>query len=556
MKRKSFNLMFPKMSRIYPLLILLLIGFCVLGGSLRNGFVWDDTALVMTYMPILSNKSIPNLLVKGFPFQHAAIGFFNFYYKPFAHIVYKIVYIFFGVSPLAYHAFQLIIHSACAFLVYSLFLLFFPKILAFFLSVVFLIHPINLEASIYTAALQDTLYLFFGLLALRTTFMRSNKVFLILSSLCLLLSLLSKETGVVFILLFPLFILLEKRERINKALLTSLIAFVTYLILRFIAAHNVYDIQLLPSAIMSKSLLIRLLSVPKILLYYFQTFFFPIHLSIDQHWLITTPAMSNFYIPFIIDAIVILLLILVSRLCRKDKKEQRAYILFMSWLTISLILHLHIIPLDMTVADRWFYASSIGILGVMGLLFIHIQNKISSKILYTFFCIIFITLSMRSIVRIQNWKDNLTLYLHDSDVHTNYDLENLIAGEYLLKNQNEEAIAHYVRSISFFPTTRALNNLGSLYNKIGQNEKSIEYYYQALALDKKQFEPYYNLATNLKKNNPQESKKILQEGIQLFPTNLRLWSLLAEVEIQLGKPSNAVVIYDEIKRIQKENRTN
>lgn len=270
-------------------LIISFLGLVVFGNSLFNGFAWDDVG------QILNNKrvhSISNLadFFKGGTFDpgNNADKLSGTYYRPLMTTFFSFTYSIFGENTFFFHFFQLMIHIANSVMVFVLFSFFFPKKLSFLLSLFFLIHPMNVESVVYISDFQDVLFFFFGMLGLLTVVKisqskaRIKTAHLIGLSTVLLASLLSKEAGVVFVIVLVLFVFLFHKRKPRGIALPPLLSIGAYLFLRYFVA----EIAIVPqeSPLSESPVFIRLIIVPKTILYYLKTFFVPIRLSVAQMW--------------------------------------------------------------------------------------------------------------------------------------------------------------------------------------------------------------------------------------------------------------------------------
>jgi hypothetical protein len=162
---------------------------------------------VATFLPLI-----------GFPFLSDDYVFLSLYrtlddvvhggqfYRPAFAAVFFVLARVRGGSSIPFHAASLLLHLAAAFLVYSLARLLFatsaPAILCF---VVFLLNPLQLEATLWASGLQELLWAVFILAALRCYIgARVLSLPRLLVTLTLVgCALLSKETAVCFVLLLP-----------------------------------------------------------------------------------------------------------------------------------------------------------------------------------------------------------------------------------------------------------------------------------------------------------------------------------------------------------------
>src|SRR2546430_2030472 len=97
----------PFKNRIAPL-SLLLLAFLVYAPALRNGFVWDDQALILRD-PLIRSWRLIWESFQHFLFTDAAASDF---YRPLQRLSYTFDYALFAFSPVGYHFFSILWHAA------------------------------------------------------------------------------------------------------------------------------------------------------------------------------------------------------------------------------------------------------------------------------------------------------------------------------------------------------------------------------------------------------------------------------------------------------------
>ncbi|HEV2840527.1 MAG TPA: tetratricopeptide repeat protein [Chthoniobacterales bacterium] len=232
------------MKKILAPLVLAALVFAIYAPGLRNGFVWDDTALVLRDPLIRSWRLIPEGF-QHFLFTDATAS--NFY-RPIQRLTYTLDYAAFAFRPGGYHLTSILYHIAAA-----LALLLFSgellrsfeveerkrRLVAFLATVAWAIHPVHNAAVAYVSGRADPLAAAFGFLGLYAG-MRSLRTegakrwfFLFAAGALLLLSLLSKETGIVFLFLWGAILLLKKNwKAFLPVTVVALFVAVIYLSLR------------------------------------------------------------------------------------------------------------------------------------------------------------------------------------------------------------------------------------------------------------------------------------------------------------------------------------
>lgn len=491
----------------YYLTILIVTGLILYSHSLKNNFVWDDEEQVVANSAVHTISNIPQLL-SGSTFNSGGAGSpSGLYYKPLMSISFAFIYNFFGENPTAFHLFQILLHlgSTCLFFL-LLVRLMKDKNISFFASLIFMIHPINVESVVYISTLQDALFMFFGLLALT---LNTN---FYLTAVLLFLSIMSKETGIIFYFLIGFYMALYRKKDFVRYISFSSISFGLYLFLRLGLAH-IYLEKNFFTPIAHLSLIERLISTPAIIFHYLTTFFYPARLLISQHWIVKNANFKDFWLPFLLSAVFFgVLTYLVT------KHQKKHVVFFYVWLLVSLLFHSQIFPLDMTVADRWFYLPSMGLIALLAT-----TIKIKRPIVYVLIPLIII-LFIRSYIRIGDWKDGLTLYSHDIKyVSGSFDLENNYGVELYRTGKYIEAGKHFKNSTEIAPTWWTnWNNLGVIEEGDGNLDKASEHYLHAIE-NGNYYLAYGNYAKILiKQGKEKEALKFIKDSLKILPENTEL----------------------------------
>ena len=502
--------------------IFILIGLLVYGLSLFNGFVWDDEEQIVNNVFVHSVKNIP-LLFQSSTFNTGGAGVSaGTYYRPLMMTFFSFVYQLFGPNPFFFHLFQLFFHILTAILVYLMFKHFFKEMTAFFMAIIFLVHPAGVESVAYISAVQDIFYVLFGILAFyiviknRAKFEFKN-IFLI--NTLLFLSLLSKETAILFFIIIFIYQLIFDRKFIFENLIFFMMTVGIYALLRF-ALAGVFFTPYHNAPIVQLSLWQRIMMIPAIFFYYLKLFFYPLDLAVMQHWVIRT---LDFRMLLGSLSAGILALLLWK------KRFNRNFIFFFLWFIITIFPYLQIFPLDMTVAERWFYLPVVGLLGMMGAVWSKSGNK-----LVIMGVIIIAIFSIRSFFRTMDWKNGLTLYGRDIKISKGaFDLENNYGVELFRAGDYQEAKVHFLKSTELAPYWWTnWNNLGAVYEQEKNYQKASEYYQKSI--DNGQYYlAYENMAKILvlqEKVNPiagGKTDKFLRKALEMFPENENLKQIKA-----------------------------
>lgn len=219
----SFKQFFTPLTTKKAILIIAVVSFIVFFDMLFNGFVWDDK----TY--IIWNNEVHTFNI----LKLIGLNTFNVggQYRPFPAIYFAVLYSLFHELPFFYHLIQLMLHITNAILVFLVFVRFFKKKISLFLSLIFLIHPTQVESVPYISSSDNPLFFLFGMLALLLSLKDTislKRVFAI--SCCLLLSLYAKETGVLFLFIILLHRIIFKKNNIFVFCASEMAVFTAYIL--------------------------------------------------------------------------------------------------------------------------------------------------------------------------------------------------------------------------------------------------------------------------------------------------------------------------------------
>lgn len=620
-KNHFFKYFFTNLSTLKAIFVIVILGFIVFFNSFFNNFVWDDILL------IVNNPDVYTINIPHF-FGPNSYNFLS-YYRPIAALYFALLHNLFGSQAFFYHFVQILLHIINTVILY----LFFNKLLnnissgdkekeekewdklsgsqkiklqrmhgavvkspyvlnskispvSLFLSLVFLVHPINVESVSYISGSLSELFFLFGILALMVSIKNeiSLKDLFFVSGFSLL-SLLTKETGFLFILMILFFQLLFNRNRFLKFFASELIALIAYSFIRFAIGGVFFEkfITLVPVPIANASLLERLINIPAIIFYYLTTTLFPLTLVVAQRWIITKITWQDFFAPLFLDIIFLIVLYLGGVfIYRHARNHLKAYIFFFLWFICGLLLTVQIFPLNMTVADRWFYFPLVGMLGMLGVgiqtLFIflnkyHIQQEKykKAKITAALFGVVLISLlSLRTTIRNADFHDVITLFSHDAKIQDNPALEDDLGVQYFATGNIQESFVHLQKSVNLQPFSSNLFHLGNYYEYTGNLNKAKEYYYKALSAVEKHFssvqtrdprERTLDVYTKLTRillleKEYTSSEKVSKKGVQYYPESGILWKELALSANKLGHYQEAIDAIKKAKIFAKDDQTN
>lgn len=500
--------------------VLLMAGFAIYSVTLENGFLLDDESQVQHNMVVHSPANFKFFFLGSTMNQQSSTAMGGLYYKPIMSFCYSVLWWLSPDNPTPYHVFQLLLAIANAWLAFLFLRRHLIPTVAGLMSLLFLVHPINTEIVTYIADLQDVLYTFFGLLALNYVAgveSLARYTALVKFSMLIFLALLSKESGVLYAVLCPVYVAIFRRDLLWRVLGAVLFALGLYLVLR-VGVANLTTLTYPQNQIGRADLGVRLLTAPLVLGSYLWKFVFPRDITATQDWVIAHPTLENFWLPLIADFAILALAVYYA--CRQWASSRR-FAFFTFWVFMGMGFHSHIVvSLDGTVADRWFYFSSLGLLAMLGVLLEDFAFPKLANVATAIILLWGVGLGIRSSIRGLDWSDNFTLCAHDLQIFPDsYDMHNNLGVEHFRRGRIAEAKVEFERSVQLAPGWDVnWNNLGSVYFRTGDLQKAEQAYMKSMQNGTyyMAFENYAHLLVRLKRYD--EAKTFLfQQALPRFP---------------------------------------
>jgi protein O-mannosyl-transferase len=404
--------------KIFPALFLATLVFAAYAPALRNGFVWDDTALILRDPLIRSWRLIPEGF-HHFLFTDATASDF---YRPIQRLTYTLDYGAFAFRPAGYHLTNIVCHLAATLAL----LLLADELLglfgieerkrrriAFFAALVWAIHPVHTAAIVYVSGRADPLAAAFGFCGLSAAIRSlrvkgSNRWMLLLAAgVFFLLSALSKETGIIFPLLWCAILLLKKRwKEFFPATVVVLFVVVTYLSLRLPAEHTPAPVRHPPAP-----LLVRPIIAARALAEYTGLILVPFKLHMDREvethpeGADATRVDSAAWRELQTLAGILLLAAVIYWLIRSWKQEPVIFcclvLAVLAYLPVSGIFHL-----NASVAEHWIYLPTAFLFIAAGLALSRLSFP--TIVLCSVLALWCAFLGTRTWIRTFDWKDQRT----------------------------------------------------------------------------------------------------------------------------------------------------
>lgn len=461
-----------KKELLAPILLVLLVG-AVFANTLLNQFVYDDKVFVVNNRFIHEINNVPLFFTDTRSFS----GDREFViYRPLAALSLSLDHWLWALEPWGYHVTNIALHAINVLLVYWLVLSLSALPLAALLAAaIFAIHPVQCETVSWIASRSNLLCTMFLLLAF-LAYLRNTRQYYLWSLLFFTLSLLAKETAIIFVLLLVLYdyyfvLKVDKNKAVNMWWSYLPVAAISglYLLLRTLVLGQVHQ-----RGWWGGSLWLTLLTMGKSFYYYIKVLTVPWVLTIDYVLDIT----RKIHDPLTLAGLVLALAII--GLAVKISRKEKLITFGLFWFLITLLPVSNIIPLEALLAERFLYLPLIGIaiavsVPLSRLLTAQPQwQKVSGYLLV----IILLGFYMaRTIQRNMDWHDDHALWASTVKTSPESPRAHFALGEVYYKE------GKYGPAIQEFQAALDLNpDVAELYNVLGLAYEGEQSWLQAIAV--------------------------------------------------------------------------
>ncbi len=516
---------------LFILLILILLTY---GNSLNNDFLSDDLA------EIVNNPNIGNL---GYNISSYLSGFI----RP---IFYWLAFQLGGLSPFLFRSINILLHIGSTFLIFTLFTKLYSRKLALIVASLFAVHPAFSEAVVWISGGNYPQYTFFFLLSfLAYLLSKKQKKYYLLSITAFLLSFMSHpQMPVSLFVIFPLWELAFGNLKKNwlKSIPFLLLAII-YLIISLSTLPS-REATLQTTHYQQKGIDNPLQLIPIALTSYFELILYPSSLTLYHSEL--SFSQINFAIRFFV-TLAFFVAIFISF------KKNKFIFFWLSFFIIALSPTLTPFRLNWIVAERYLYLPSLGLLAVIGY---GIHKLISSKfkqITYIVLIAIIISLSIRTIIRSIDWKNEDNLWIATGKTSpSSPNNHNNLGDVYGRRGDKQAALKEFQTAIALKPNYGdAYHNLANTYRELGQNDKALENYQNALKYNPNLWQSYQNIAAIYFEQGKYDLVlENFQKAIQVSPDNLNLRLNLGIVYLKMGEKNKAKEIFNLILSVDPNNQ--
>ena len=395
-------------------------------------------------------------------------------YRPLSMAVHALEWELFGERPLAYHFINIFCYAFTGILLFFVLLQFFPNNeksiygLAFIATAIFVVHPLHTEVVANIKSRDELLSISLALLSfgLVLKWLKSQSAsLLIVSAVIFLLSLLSKESSVVFVGIVPLAIYtLMPKSTIKEVVIATMPFFamtLVYLAIRFAvigAVNTEIASELMNNPFLNASSSEQFATIFLTLIYYLKLSFFPHPLTHDYYP--TQIAIVGWDDSLVILSVIVHLALFGFGIFGLIKRNIWGFVIFTYFGGLLLYSNL-LFPIGTFMNERFLYVPTIAISVLVAWSILKIK---SAKVRLGVASVLVLLYSFKTVDRNFAWESDESLALTDIGVSSESAKCNMAAGIAkidLSKEERSEAkkkillldgLKYLRRSLEIYPT--------------------------------------------------------------------------------------------------------
>lgn len=534
--------------------------------SLGNLFTnWDDGM-------IYQNPSIRNLSWEGirkiFTFENGNT------YQPVRMLSYAVDYHFWKLDPFGYHLTSLFFYALTGIMVFFSLKAVSEGLrkgapaeshsrVALLGSLLFVAHPVHVEAVTWLAARKEVLQGFFFFLAFclylkgRETSGRRKVIYFSLVLLGVLLAILSKPSAVVFPGVILIYEIAAGGKGISKfirrhwlfmgcAIAISLV-FTAVLIKVMVDAGGVKPYR---GGDFFSNLLVSFYAF----LHNVKLLFFTINYSAAYTIDVPNPILS------LKTLIMVVSTLSLAGLSIWFLTKRSVYFFCFFFFLVTLLPYLNIIPISTLLADRYVFIASFSYALFVGMVFEHVYTFYHPRFSAGFFkvlatAIFLFLLTSHSLMTIRQntiWQNSYTLWADAVEKYPKSNTANALMGVvYMELGMDEKALPYLEKAVRLLPYDyQSMNNLGIVYGRLGEREKAVKALSTAIWLQPENDNMKINLALVYQRGGKyDEAERILRHLIAKAPKNANLHFRLGLLYKEAGYNEAAVLALEKASEL-------
>lgn len=568
------------------LLLLVLCGFLVYGNSIGNDFNLDDSYYTAgNSLTANGIAAIPDLLTQPTIYGARGVGYD---YRPVTAVSFALQHQFLGDSAGVGHFINVLLYIVTVLLMFALLRRWirsdYATALAFWISLLFLVHPLHTEVVASIKSRDELLALLFVLLSMwcAAQFFEQKKWYgALLAPLCFALALFSKYTVVPYMVLIPLSLYFFSRVSVPKTVLTFLALLALALCCHWIKTSilppfdRLFSISENALAAEEYGIGHRVATSLYVTGRYLWLHLFPFRLTVYYGYA---------YVPVVSWANIgvwasLLVHALLAWVCVRQWFKSPLLVFGLLVYGVHMAAFSNLLDLAPgMMAERFTYSSTWGVcIAVVWVLYAYrdaLRRRFHLSQPLVLAGLLALVFGARTIVRNKDWKNKEVLYAHDVQVAGNSAMVNYLYGDWLLSSaleQKKSALANRVQNpwinqqiserISTSQTyfnkvlqvnardTMALYGLASGYIQLDDHARAEQVLKETVALYPRYVEAHFTLGlTHVYQREYREAVGRFQEVVRLDPGFVLAYEQLNRAQLEMGDTTAALATLEQAIR--------
>ncbi len=551
----------------------------------NHDFVLDDFSVIKNNSVVTKGiEGIPEIFSN--PYRYGYQNYEGNLYRPLPVSIFAIQWSISPDSPLLGHLTNVLFYAISGVLLFLFLVQLLPSkslMLPFSITALFIAHPIHTEVIANIKSLDELLVFLFSILSMKFLFnyldvpknKKANLKYLVLSLLIYFLALLSKESAITLLAVFPLLIFFFSKNDIKQNLKIStayLIPVLLFFLIRVSIVNEGEMVSLLDNSLVEAESFGE--RIPSALLFvgtYLWKLLIPYELVSDLGYhQVPLSTFGNWK--------VILTLLLVTGglgLAVRSFKKKPLWAFGILFFAITFSVSSNVLLLIGTnYGERLLFLPSLGFVICLAWLLQKLSKHTESKLgilqfiknnpLYSaILCIILLLYSIQIITRNQDWKSNYSLYSADimkapnsARINYQYGLELGKKSSWASipeesQNLQQEAFKHLQKAVEIYPEyPEALALMGVYYAQNQQFNEALDYYQRALIHNPNDVRLHSNIGKTLAQlDRRSEAKKHFQKAVDLAPNDTKNRYNMGLINLQLGENQAALKQFQAIQNL-------
>lgn len=484
----------------FSLALIVFLGISIYSNTFHASFHFDDDDSIVNNLTIRDPGNLK------FIWDHHKTRFLTY-------LSFALNYHYNGLNVTGYHVVNLTVHIATSVLVFFLFLLIlktpalktnnfgnYNQIVALFVSLIFLVHPLQTQGVTYIVQRAASLCTFFYIAAiyfyLRAR-LRNNVYYHAVALVMTICAMLSKPLAFTLPLMCVLceFTFFENsKKEFKKRCLYLLPYLLTLIIVPFLVSNSPFEVKTfngIKDITRQTSEITRgeyLLTQFNVIATYIRLLFLPLRQSVDYYYPIAKSLIE------VRTSLSLFFIILIFYWTAINFKAKRLLAFGICWFFISLSVESGLYPLRDVIFEHRLYLPLLGFAIYLPVVLLALfKNKKTCTLCLS---LIIATFSVLTYMRNTAWQNEFTLWQDVVNKFPQNARGYLMLGiEYARDKDFEKAISYHEKAIALDPSfANIYYSLGKVYHQKGDGKKALEYFKKTAELYPEFTDTYFNMA--------------------------------------------------------------